>query len=489
MAAQQHTQQQAQSMAEFEQQLRDKAQKGDPVACFQIVEHFERKALAANKLEAQNRINLLLEASNKGVGAASLLLGRWYLNGHYVNKDPAKAILFFEHAGNVCKDSYGYYQLAEMFQTGVGVKAHPEKGLEYLKKAVDLHNPDAIFTYASQVLKTDADKALQLLKDNYKKQHHVRSLLFLNDSPEVDQSKVQTFLENQHQNDPLISALLAFRYLNQGKIEQAKQLADYAARQNNAVGCHVRALIELQDEHGSQELAQQWMLKAAQLGHVDASYRVGISLLAQAEQQNDPALEEKIVHQALQFIAQAAQAGFAPAQFSLGQCWLQGIGVEKNQQEGLGWIERAAQQGHVDAMFTLALNLPVDHAQHLPLLQAAAQAGHAKAMLCVGLYLQNHAQPEQAVEWFKHAKERGDLRADFMLGMAYLTGNGVAADAKHAVEVLNQAGEAGDIDAYFALYQAYRDGNGVRKNKKSQAKYLKLAQQGNHPEALKIEQA
>lgn len=488
MAAQQHTQQQAQSMAEFEQQLRDKAQKGDPVACFQIVEHFERKAQAANKLEAQNRINLLLEASNKGVGAASLLLGRWYLNGHYVNKDPAKAILFFEHAGNVCKDSYGYYQLAEMFQTGVGVKAYPEKGLEYLKKAVDLHNPDAIFTYASQVLKTDADKALQLLKDNYKKQHHVRSLLFLNDSPDFNQSKVQTFLENQHQNDPLISALLAFRYLNQGKIAEAKQLADYAAEQNDAVGCHVRALIEFQDENGSQELAQQWMLKAAQRGHVDASYRVGLGLLSQAEQQNDPALEEKIVQQALQFIAQAAQAGFAPAQFSLGQCWLQGIGVEKNQQEGLGWIERAAQQGHVDAMFTLALNLPVDHAQHLPLLQAAAQSGHSKAMLCMGLYLQNHAQHEQAFEWFKHAKEHGDLRADFMLGMAYLTGNGVEADSKHAVELLNQAGEAGDIDAYFALYEAYRDGNGVRKNKKSQAKYLKLAQQGNHPEALKIEE-
>ena len=125
-----------QSQSAFEQQLRKKAQQGDGVACFQLVEHFERKAPAQNKLESQNRINLLVQSSNQGVGAASILLGRWYLTGHYVAKDSAKAIMFFEHAGNVCKDSFGFYQLAEMFQTGKGVSVNTEKGLDYLKKAV-----------------------------------------------------------------------------------------------------------------------------------------------------------------------------------------------------------------------------------------------------------------------------------------------------------------------------------------------------------------
>ena len=48
------------------------------------------------------------------------------------------------------------------------------------------------------------------------------------------------------------------------------------------------------------------------------------------------------------------------------------------------------------------------------------------------------------------------------------------------------AGDNGDADAMYALYQAYRDGSGVRKNKKSQAKYLNMAKEAKHPEALKV---
>ncbi|TXJ07201.1 MAG: sel1 repeat family protein [Acinetobacter sp.] len=474
------------SLAAFEQALRTRVQQGDALACYQIVEHFERKAFAPNQLEAQNRINLLQEASNKGIGAASLLLGQWYLTGHYVPKNPAQAILFFEHAANVCKESYGFYRLAEMFQMGVEVKAQPEKGLDYLKKAVAMYNPDAMFTYANQLLKHDADKALQLLKENYKRHQHSQSLVLMNDAQQLNQDKVLQFLIAHAGQDALISALLAARYVQQQQFEQALPLADFAAKQHHPVGCYVRALLEFEREGGDAEVGHQFMLQAAQSGHIEAAYRVGLTLLTQAQQQTDQAIEANLLQHALQFVAQAAQAGFAPAQFTLGQCWLQGVGVEQNQQEGMAWIERAAQQGHIDAMFTLALNLPMEHAQHVPLLQAAAQAGHHKAMICMGIYCQNHAQPERAIEWFEHAKARGDMRAHYMLGMAYLEGTGVAADSKQAVELFNAAGEAGDMDAYFALYQAYRDGKGVRKNKKSQAKYLKLAQDGKHPEALKV---
>lgn len=471
------------TLAEFEQQLRDKAQQGDGMACYQLVEHFEQKALAQNQLEAQNRIQLLQDASNQGIGAASLMLGRWYLTGHYVSKDTAKAILFFELAGKN-KESYGFYQLAQMFQTGQGdVPVHAEKGLNYLKKAVELGNPDAIFTYANQLLKQKPEQALQLFKDNFKKNAHVQSLLLINDSNEVDQAKVLQFLQ-QNQNDAYVAALLAWRYLQDQAIEQALALAEQSAQQDNPIGHHVRALVELERVDGDPELAQHYMLRAAQLGHIEAAYRVGLTLLKQAEQQVDKALGAQLLQQALQYIAQAAQAGYAPAQYSLGQCWMNGIGVEKNPQEGLGWIERAAQQGHIDAMFTLAMHLPTEHEQHLPLLESAAHAGHPKALLCMGIYCQNHAQPEQAIEWFEHAKTRGDIRANFMLGLAYRDGMGVEPDVKYAVDLFNLAGEGGDAEAYFVLYEMYRDGTGVRKNKKSQEKYLKLAQQAKFPAAL-----
>lgn len=476
------------TIEEFEQKLRKRITQGDALACLQLVEHFERKGMAPHQLEAHNRINLLREASNKGIGAASVLLGNWYLKGHYVKQDPAQAILFFEHAGKVCKDAYGYYKLAEMFQRGLAVQAQPEKGLQYLKKAMDMGNADAIFTYASQIMTTEAEHAFHLLKDNYKKHGHLRSLLCLNDSSLFKPEKTQLFFESNHQNDAYISSLLAWRYLKVHQYDQALPLSEFAVSQNNPIGYYVRALIELNRPDGDAQYAQQMMVQAAQSGHVEAAYHAAITLLEQFDGIQSAEHKQKALQQALSWLGQSAQAGFAPAQFSLGQCWLQGIGVVANTQEAFGWLERAAQQGHVDAIFSLAINLPSEHQQHLPLLHAAAQAGHTKAMLCIGLYLQKHQQPNEAIPWFEQAKQGGDQRANYMLGLAYRDGVGVEVDSKRAVQLLKSAGESGDADAYFVLYQSYKQGIAVRKNKKSQDKYLKLAQQAGHPQALQLQE-
>jgi TPR repeat protein len=473
------------SLQEFEQHLRQKVQQGDAVACLQIVEHFERKGLAPNKLESNHRIHLLMQASNQGVGAASRLLAHWYLQGHYVARDAAKAILFFEHAAKVCRDSYGFYELAKMFELGSGVKVDSAKAAQYLQKAVAMHNPDATLSYALQQLQHAPEQSLQLLKDNYKKHHHLPSLLYLNDTEALDQTKVESFFAAQ-QHDANVAGLLAFRHLKRGQLSQALPLADQSAQAQNPIGCHVRALIELQRPEGSAALAQQYMLQAAQLGHNEAAYQAALLLLQQADHSEVDA-KPRLLQQAITLLAQAAQAGVVEAQFSLGQCLLQGVGVSANPQEGLAWMERAAQQGHVDAMFNLALHLPLEHAQHVPLLHAAAQAGHINAMICMGIYCQNQHQPEAAVGWFQQAQSRGSQRANYFLGLAYRDGTGVEADAKQAVELLLLAGEQGDADAYFALYQSYLEGIGVRKNKKSQAKYLALAQQAGHPQALSLQ--
>ena len=73
-----------------------------------------------------------------------------------------------------------------------------------------------------------------------------------------------------------------------------------------------------------------------------------------------------------------------------------------------------------------------------------------------------------------------------MLAVAYRDGLGVDVDSTKAIELLKTSADNGDADAMYALYQAYRDGNNVRKNKKSQAKYLNMAKEAKHPEALKV---
>lgn len=476
--------QQQQTLDEYEQQLREKAQTGDPTACFILVDHFERKGSAANMLEAQHRINYLIEASNKGIGAASVLLGSWYLIGHYVEKDIAKAILFFEHAGNVGKEPQGFYRLAELFDQGVHLPANPKKSEDYLNKAVKAGHPDAIFTLATKKLATDSNQTFKLLHDNYIKNGHIRSLLMLNENPQFNREKVAKIIQGNSKKEPFAAALYAASLFDDNKKQDAQPFIAFAKQANNPIAYYLSALTLLEQEQFEQ--AHQEMLIAANLGHLEAAYRVALVLSQQINQMQDPALQQQLTQQMIQLFANSAQGGFAPAQFSLAQCWLQGIGVEQNQQEAINWLDRAAQQGHVESIFTLAINLATDHPQHLPLLEVAAQAGHTKAMLCIGMYWQNHQQADQAIAWFNQAKENNDLRADFLLGMAYLNGQGVAEDSKQAAEFFKVASENGDGDAHFALYEAYRDGVGVRRNKKSQAKYLKLAQEASHPKAVGI---
>ena len=45
----------------------------------------------------------------------------------------------------------------------------------------------------------------------------------------------------------------------------------------------------------------------------------------------------------------AAEQGYPPAQYDLGNCYLNGLGVQKSQAEAVEWIRKAAVQGHEKA--------------------------------------------------------------------------------------------------------------------------------------------
>ena len=486
-----HSSAQEASVSTDMQTLQKSVQQGDPQACWLWVQQLEQQGSAPHQLEAQNRIQLLNYAAQRGIGSAAILLGRWHLQGHYVSADVPRAILYFELAGQLGKEGLGYYHLAEMFQTGTGVPLDLDKGKQYLQKAVAMGQPDAIFTHACQLLEETASHHItqvwRLLTDNYLKRHHLPSIQTLVSDTRFDDQQVERWLLEHAEQDMTIASFLAVRYWERGPLDKALLWAERAAQARQPIGSYVRAMLEYQQPSPNSDLIQRLMLEAAQQGHIEAAYQVGMDLLA--VQSPDAAQTQS----ALTWLAQAAHSQHAGAQFALSQCWLQGVGVEANRQEALAWLERAAIQGHIEAIFSLALQLPASHEQHLPMLQQAAEAGHTKAMLCVGLYLQQHAtddtQLKQAIEWFERAQAQGDSRAYYLLGLTYRDGVGVQADAKQAVALLNAAGERGDADGYFTLYESYRDGIGMRKNKKSKEKYFKLAQLAHHPKTLTTDQS
>ena len=64
--------------------------------------------------------------------------------------------------------------------------------------------------------------------------------------------------------------------------------------------------------------------------------------------------EQGEVKQAFPLLARAARAGIAEAEYRLGRCYLEGAGVPPSRVEGVRWLERAANQGFVEAQAQLA---------------------------------------------------------------------------------------------------------------------------------------
>src|ERR1700722_8223327 len=74
-----------------------------------------------------------------------------------------------------------------------------------------------------------------------------------------------------------------------------------------------------------------------------AALRRGVSLTEQGD-----------VKQAFPLLTRAARAGIAEAEYRVGRCYLEGTGVPPSLVEGVRWLERAANQGYVDAQARLA---------------------------------------------------------------------------------------------------------------------------------------
>ncbi|OTG67133.1 tetratricopeptide repeat protein [Acinetobacter silvestris] len=200
-------------------------------------------------------------------------------------------------------------------------------------------------------------------------------------------------------------------------------------------------------------------------------------------------LSEKInLQQAFKHLHLATLAGNRDAQYSFSQCFKQGLGTEKDEEQALYWLEQAAQNHHGDAQFELAMLLPLEHEQHLFLLNASAQNGNIQAMLCMATHAQHQQNMEQVLSWLYKAKAENSPRACYILAQLYRGGVGIAADLPQSIALLQQAADFGDINAYFELFKAYKKGGlGVRKNKKIAIKYLNLAKENQHIEAAAIE--
>ncbi|MHC4328259.1 MAG: GA-like domain-containing protein [Planctomycetota bacterium] len=146
---------------------------------------------------------------------------------------------------------------------------------------------------------------------------------------------------------------------------------------------------------------------------------------------------------------QAAELGVREAQWLLGRCYDEGLGVEISEIHAVGWHLRAAEQGypaaqnHIGSCYQNGNGVPQDETE--------------------------------AVEWYRKAAEQGYAIAQANLGWCYDAGCGVAVDEAEALKWHRKAALQDDETGQYNLGVHYEWGSAVPEDKEEAAKWYRRA--------------
>lgn len=148
---------------------------------------------------------------------------------------------------------------------------------------------------------------------------------------------------------------------------------------------------------------------SADSGYTDSFYRLG-DYYEQPDGGNDP-------KKAFEYYRMGAEAGDDRAQEELGLCYLNGRGIEENNEEGVKWLELAVSQNNYYAMETLSVVYYVGEKVTQAFDKAFSYAETA----------------------YNNGRNYG--YAPYVLGMCYYNGFGVTKDLAKAEEYLRESNE------------------------------------------------
>lgn len=243
-----------------------------------------------------------------------------------------------------------------------------------------------------------------------------------------------------------------------------KELAEQgnAAAQYNLGTCYALG----QGVNKSQEEAMKWFVKAETQGYKDLSHK------KVEEKQKMSDADNAYIHGnymvAVRIYKELAECGNAMAQYSLGNCYELGQGVEKSNSDAQEWYSKAvkgfrkeASRGDADAQYflgscyTFGKGVVSSDSEALKWFLKAAEQGHMHAQFaCFSKYAQGIGvteSKEEAVKWLYKAAEQGYSEAQYLLGYWYTQGFGTAVSKEEAEKWYRRAAEQGVEKAKQAL--------------------------------------
>ena len=268
--------------------------------------------------------------------------------------------------------------------------------------------------------------------------------------------ELATMLKNGHEpgDNPRKRNYMPFPRNN----EQAAHIFKEAALLNNARGQYEFAKMLLEGvgvERNPQEAAD-WLIKSAELDHIEAIHLLGICYENGFGRAEDKA-------RAAQLYRQASERGFVDAMISYAMCLERGAGIAKDETAAFEWYRRAADKSPkalmlVGRCYQEGVGVPKNEGAAVETFLSASNT-HDTAQLQLGISYQYgigvRRNPEEAYKWYWRAAEAGNVEG--MLNLAYLFahGIGVQEDMQMYETWLRKAAAAGS-DKAISLLQMYK---------------------------------
>ena len=324
--------------------------------------------------DKKHAVKLYRQAALMGYAPAMFNLGVSYEEGDGIAADANEACKWYILAADA-GHAKAMFNLANCYRIGRGVPADKEKAFEYFRRSADAGCVDALVN-----LGVAYERGEGTLPDAYK-------------------------------------AIECYKNAATGGSSSAAY---------NLALCYRSGI----GTEPNEQLFRYWLEKAAEKGAKDAEGLLG-------EMQKSSVSGEELYNRACdleygangarkdkaaaaRLYAQAADAGYAPAQLNLGVMYEYGDGVPKDAVKAAALYRRAAEQGNAVAQCNLGY---------------CYYTGNG-----VGRDL------TQAIIWYRRAADNGSARAYNNLGYCYEHGEGVTKSAKRAYDMYKTAAMKGDTD-------------------------------------------
>lgn len=260
------------------------------------------------------------------------------------------------------------------------------------------------------------------------------------------------------------------------------------------IGCQYRYGIGVKR---SKSKALKWFLGAGHTGEKHSQYELGC-MYKQIDE-----------YEAFRWFKKSAEQSYAPAQAELGEMYLRGVGTFQDDRHGIFWLQKAMDQGCMEACCAMALYHKFTNPQEtVRLIATAAHAGNARgqyelgklnyegkiidkdntlaidwykksasqnytdACLALASFFKEQLDFEQAVYWWQRGADLGCSHAQTLLGWYYCNEKNDYQKAFYYFEIAAQERFPGGL---FSLAMLYLWGKGVKTDINKGVSLLKKA--------------